>query len=131
MQTIHRQHSDRAGTKASGSAPPLLAGATVAIAGVGAALALADLSSPLRAPLTLFFLLVAPGVAIGAALPGLDPLSRVVVALIGSVAVDLLVAQALIATQSWSVRSGVTAVATLSSLSLLTTLVRRRADRES
>lgn len=131
MQMIHRQHSDRAGRPVPGFTPPLLAGATVGVAGAGAVLALADLSSPLRAPLTLFFLLVAPGAAIGAALPGLDPLSRAVVALIGSVAVNLLVAQALITTQSWSARSGVAAIAVLSSLSLLATLVRRRPDRES
>ncbi|NDZ90526.1 hypothetical protein G3I23_34170, partial [Streptomyces sp. SID10115] len=36
---------------------PLLAGAAVAVGGVGAVLALVDLGSPLRAPFTLFFLL--------------------------------------------------------------------------
>lgn len=100
------------------------------IAAAGAGLALADLDSSLRAPLTLFFLLVAPGAAIAAALPGLDPLSRTVVALVGSVAVNLLVAQVLIATQSWSARTGVAAIAVLSSLALLVPLLRGATGRE-
>ncbi|UGY90566.1 hypothetical protein [Streptomyces gobiensis] len=107
-----------------------MAGAAVGVAGAGAVLALADLNSPLRAPLTLFFLLVAPGAAIAAALPGVDPLSRAVVALLGSVTVNLLVAQVLIATQNWSVRGGVAAIAVLSSLSLLVPLLRHQSDHE-
>ncbi len=82
----------------------------VAVAGAGALLALTDADSPLRGPFTLFFLLLAPGAALGAALRGLEPFGRVVVSLAGAVAIDFLVAQAMLATHSWSVRGGITAV---------------------
>ncbi|WP_078871506.1 hypothetical protein [Streptomyces caatingaensis] len=98
---------------------PVVAGAAVAMAGVGAALALADIGSPLRAPFTLFFLLTAPACGIAAALRGLDPLSRAVVAGGGAVAVDLLTAQTMLALHSWSVRGGVAAVGAVSLLLFL------------
>ncbi|MEU6994314.1 hypothetical protein ABZ953_27130 [Streptomyces sp. NPDC046465] len=104
---------------------PLLAGAGVAVGAVGAMLALVDLSSPLRAPFTLFFLLAAPGAAIGAALRALTPWGRTVAAASGSFAVNLLVAQGMLALHLWSVRGGVSAVAAVSALILLPTAVRR------
>ncbi|MGW0828069.1 hypothetical protein [Streptomyces sp. NPDC002845] len=106
-----------------------LMGAACAVAGVGALLALTDTPSPLRGPFTLFFLLAAPGAALGAALRGLAPFGRVVTSVAGAVAVNLLVAQGLLATHQWSVRGGVVAVTLLSSLVLLLVLVRRPRDR--
>jgi hypothetical protein len=91
---------------------------------VGAALALADVDSPLRAPFTLFFLFAAPAAALAGALPRLDALTRTVVAVIGAGALNLLVAQAMLATHVWSVRGGVLAVGMLSAAPLLTTLAR-------
>ncbi|WP_223832749.1 hypothetical protein [Streptomyces venezuelae] len=108
---------------------PLLAGAAVAVGGVGAALALVDLSSPLRAPFTLFFLLAAPGAAIGAALGALTPWGRAVVSVAGAMALDLLVAQTMLALHAWSVRGGVATVAALSSLILLLTAGQRLRHR--
>ncbi|MFH8408355.1 hypothetical protein ACH4FX_26675 [Streptomyces sp. NPDC018019] len=105
---------------------PVLAGAAVAVGGVGAFLALADLASPLRAPCTLFFLVLAPAAALAAALGRLDPLSRTVVAGAGAVALDLLVAQAMLALHVWSARGGVVAVAVLSGGVFLGVSVRRR-----
>ncbi|MFI9722520.1 hypothetical protein ACIHFE_23155 [Streptomyces sp. NPDC052396] len=102
-----------------GDSLPVVAGVAMAIAAVGAALALADIGSPARAPFTLFFLLVAPACAIAAALRGLDPLSRSVVATGGAVAVDLLTAQTMLALHSWSVRGGVAAVGAVSLLLFL------------
>lgn len=113
----------------SGSGGPLLAGVAVSVAVVGAVLAFADSDSVLRGPFTLFFLLVAPGAAIGAALRGLEPFGRVVVSLAGAVAVNLLVAQGMIATHSWSMSGGITAVTVISSLVLLPSLVRRLRGR--
>ncbi|MFC5718599.1 hypothetical protein ACFP1Z_00180 [Streptomyces gamaensis] len=115
---------EEGGTGAARRAPaadslPVVAGAAAAIAGAGAVLALADIGSPLRAPFTLFFLIVAPAWAVGAALRGLDPLSRSVVAASGAVAVDLLVAQTLLALHAWTVRGGVAAVAAVSLLLFL------------
>ncbi|MFI1766471.1 hypothetical protein ACH41H_31060 [Streptomyces sp. NPDC020800] len=102
----------------------LLAGAATAAAAVGAALALTDTASPLRAPCTLFFLLTAPAAAIGTALRGLNPVGRVLCALAGAVVLNMLVAQGMLAVHRWSVRGGVVAVASLSLLLLLPALGR-------
>ncbi|MGW3340204.1 hypothetical protein ACWDCL_22320 [Streptomyces sp. NPDC001009] len=106
---------------------PLLAGAATGIAACGALLALMDSGSPLRGPCALFFLLAAPALAIAVALRGLDPFGRLVTALAGAVALDMLVAQAMLTVHRWSVTGGITAVAALSLLLLLATRVRQRA----
>ncbi|MGA4847938.1 hypothetical protein ACOBQB_17425 [Streptomyces sp. G5(2025)] len=111
---------------------PLLAGAAVAVGGVGAMLALVDLSSPLRGPFTFFFLLAAPAAALAAALRALAPWGRAVVCVAGAIAVNVLVAQGMLALRVWSVRGGVVAVTVLSALALLLTVawrLRRRAAR--
>ncbi|MEU9184493.1 hypothetical protein AB0D14_07990 [Streptomyces sp. NPDC048484] len=108
---------------------PLLAGAATTIAGIGAVLALVDVDSPLRAPFTLFFLLAAPGTAVAAALRGLEPFGRVLASLSAAVAVNLLVAQGMLAVHRWSAPGGIAAVAALSSLILLLVLVRRLRGR--
>ncbi|MEU6509558.1 hypothetical protein [Streptomyces sp. NPDC046942] len=104
---------------------PLLAGAATAIAAVGALLALTDSGSPLRGPCTLFFLLAAPAVAIGALLRGLEPFGRTLAALAGSVVLNMLVAQGMLAIHRWSVHGGVVAVGSLSLLLLLPALLRK------
>ncbi|MES4906990.1 MULTISPECIES: hypothetical protein [unclassified Streptomyces] len=93
---------------------PALMGVAVAIGGVGAALTLADIDSPPRAPLTLFFLVIAPASALGGALRGLDGPARAALAGIGALALDLLVAQAMLASHVWSVRGGVLTVGAVS-----------------
>ena len=105
---------------------PLLAGAATAVGGFGALLAFTGSDSPLRAPLTLFFLLVAPAVGIAAALRGFDPFARVLTSLAGSVVLNMLVAQGMLATHRWSARGGVMAMAVISALILLLVLMRRR-----
>ncbi|MEU8826344.1 hypothetical protein [Streptomyces sp. NPDC048636] len=105
---------------------PVIAGAAVGVGGVGAALALADVGSPLRAPFALFFLVVAPAAAVGGALRGLDAAARCVLAVTGALALDLLVAQAMLALHLWSVRGGVVAVGCLSLLILVGTRAARR-----
>ncbi|MGW1540312.1 hypothetical protein ACWCPM_08705 [Streptomyces sp. NPDC002309] len=130
MQTIRakRDASDGAERTGPGSGRDLvltLAGAATAVGAIGALLALIESDSPLRAPFTLFFLLAAPAVAIAAALDGLDPLGRAIVATAGAIAVDMLVAQGMLALRLWSVRGGIVAVTVLSALTLLLVLVRR------
>ncbi|MBT2399662.1 hypothetical protein [Streptomyces sp. ISL-100] len=120
MQTIGNKPS-----AAVADSLPVLAGAALAVSGVGAVLALADLASPLRAPFTLFFLIVAPASAVAAGLRGLEPLGRLVASAAGAVALNLLVAQAMLATQTWSIRGGVAAIAGLSALLFLLALLRR------
>ncbi|MFI0818396.1 hypothetical protein ACH4TX_18085 [Streptomyces sp. NPDC021098] len=104
---------------------PVAAGAAVGIAATGAALALADFDSPLRAPFTLFFLVVAPAAALGSALRGLDAAARTVLGVAGALALDLLVAQTMLALHIWSVRGGVAAVGVLSLLILSPALLPR------
>ncbi|MES4892046.1 hypothetical protein [Streptomyces sp. NPDC096012] len=96
------------------------------MAAVGALLASIDSASPLRGPCALFFLLMAPAAAIGTALRGLDPFGRVLCALAGAVAVDMLVAQCMLALHRWSIRGGVVAVTVLSLSLLLLGLFRQR-----
>ncbi|MFD8718257.1 hypothetical protein ACFV2H_09600 [Streptomyces sp. NPDC059629] len=103
---------------------PLLAGAATAIGAAGALLALTDSDSALRGPSALFFLLAAPAAAIALALRGLDPFARALTALAGAVALDMLVAQGMLATHRWSWRGGIVAVSAISLLLLL--LVRMR-----
>ncbi len=137
MQSIRGTTSSTASTDgAEGASPgpgrdlaPLLAGAATAVGGFGAALALAGSDSPLRGPLTLFFLLAAPAAAIGAALRGLEPIGRTIAALAGSVVVNMLVAQGMLALHSWSVRGGIVAVTAISCVLLLLVLVRRPRGR--
>ncbi|GAB7034455.1 hypothetical protein AB0G35_35550 [Streptomyces sp. NPDC021749] len=112
----------------AGVARSLALGAGVAAGVMGAVLALTDLDSPLRAPFALFFLLMAPAGALAVALGPMDPLGRAVVAGAGALAVDLLVAQAMVTLHEWSVRGGVLAVAAFSGV-LLCCAVRRRAGR--
>lgn len=94
--------------------------------GFGALLAFTGSDSPLRAPLTLFFLLVAPAAGLAAALRGFDPFARVLASLAGSVVLNMLVSQGMLATHRWSARGGVMAMAVISALILLLVLMVRR-----
>ncbi|WP_329240818.1 hypothetical protein [Streptomyces canus] len=105
---------------------PLLAGAATAVGGFGALLAFTGSDSPLRAPLTLIFLLVAPAAGLAAALRGFDPFARVLASLAGSVVLNMLVSQGMLATHRWSARGGVMAMAVISALILLLVLMARR-----
>jgi hypothetical protein len=96
---------------------------------VGALLALTGSGTPLRGPLTLFFLLVAPAAAFAAGLTGLDPFGRALASLAGAVVLDMLVAQGMLAVHRWSVRGGIVAVTAISSLVLLLVSVRRLRGR--
>ncbi|MGW5332170.1 hypothetical protein [Streptomyces bauhiniae] len=120
--------AEGAGTERAGPGrdlPALLAGAASGIAACGALLAVMDSGSPLRGPCALFFLLAAPALAITVALRGLDPFGRLIAALAGAVALDMLVAQAMLTVHRWSVTGGIAAVTVLSLLILLTTRRRR------
>ncbi|WP_247196204.1 hypothetical protein [Streptomyces sp. GESEQ-35] len=134
MQTIRIKTSSTDSAERARPGPardltPLLAGAATAVGGTGAILALAGSGSPLRGPLTLFFLLAAPAAAIAAALHGLSPLGRILVAVAGAVVVNMLVAQAMLALHRWSIGGGIAAVTAISALTLLLVLVRRLRGR--
>lgn len=110
MQTI----SDK--SSAGARFPPVLMGVAVGAGGVGAALTLAGVDTPPRAPLTLLFLAMAPASALACALRGLDGAARAVLAGAGALALDLLIAQTMLALHLWSVRGGVSAVGAASFL---------------
>ncbi|MEU6008514.1 hypothetical protein [Streptomyces sp. NPDC047453] len=134
MQTIRIKTASTPGSQRARPGPgrdlsPLLAGAATAVGGIGALLALTGSDSPLRGPLTLFFLLAAPATAIAAALRGLDPFGRVLASVAGAVVLDMLVAQGMLAVHRWSVSGGLLAVTAFSSLVLLLVLVRRQRGR--
>ncbi|MFD4971404.1 hypothetical protein [Streptomyces sp. NPDC058424] len=134
MQTIRIKTASTPGSQRARPGPgrdlsPLLAGAATAVGGIGALLALTGSVSPLRGPLTLFFLLAAPAAAIAAALRGLDPFGRVLASVAGAVVLDMLVAQGMLAVHRWSVSGGLLAVTAFSSLVLLLVMVRRQRGR--
>ncbi|GAA2931481.1 hypothetical protein GCM10010524_68020 [Streptomyces mexicanus] len=133
MQTLRIKTASTAAERArpgpGRDLPPLLAGAATAAVGTGVLLALTDSSSPLRGPLTLLFLLVAPAAAIAAWLGGLDPFGRVLASLAGAVVLDMLVAQGMLAVHRWSVPGGIVAVTVVSSLVLLLVPLRRLRGR--
>lgn len=136
MQTIRIKTPSSGTAQETGQGPgrdllPLLAGAATVVAAVGAILAFADADSPLRGPFTLFFLLAAPSAAIAAALRGLEPFGRVLASVAGGVAVNMLVAQGMLALHQWSMPGGIAAVTALSTLMLLLVLVRRLRGRTS
>ncbi|OIJ64144.1 hypothetical protein [Streptomyces mangrovisoli] len=93
--------------------------------GAGALLALTGSDSPLRGPLALFFLLATPATALAAALRGLDPFGRTIASLAGAVAVNMLVAQGMLAVHRWSVDGGIVAVTALSAALLVVVLLNR------
>ncbi|MHC3475505.1 hypothetical protein ACYF6T_43525 [Streptomyces sp. 7R007] len=106
-----------------GTLSPLLAGAATAVGVFGALLALTDADSPLRGPLTLFFLMAAPATALAAALRGLERFGRTLAALAGAVVLDMLVAQGMLAVHRWSVRGGIVAITVISVLLFLLSCV--------
>ncbi|WP_229898152.1 hypothetical protein [Streptomyces finlayi] len=108
---------------------PLAAGAGLAVAAAGAVLAFVDLPSPLRMPCTVVFMVLAPGLAVAGWLRGLEPLGRLVASTTAALALNLLVAQAMLAMRLWSIRGGIAAVAGISVLLFLLTLLRRRGGR--
>jgi len=134
MQPTREEATDSTGTQSFGKESlPLLIGAAFGVGAVGAVLAMADISSPVRAPFTFFFLVVAPAAALASVLRGIDPLSRAVVAIGAAMVVDVLVAQGMLALHLWSIRGGVGVVAAVSAvLFLLPPAVRAygRSDRK-
>ncbi|MFJ3305796.1 hypothetical protein ACIPSA_22230 [Streptomyces sp. NPDC086549] len=126
IKSASTDDAERARTGPGRDLSPLLAGAATAVGGVGALLALTDSGSPLRAPFTLFFLLAAPASAIAAILRGLDPFGRVLTSVAGSVVLNMLVAEGMLAVHHWSARGGVVAVTVLSLLLLLPALAHPR-----
>ncbi len=89
-------------------------GLVIAAATAGAVLAVAGIETPARLPLTLLFLLVIPALAITTLLTGIDALGKAVIAGSAAIVVDLVIAEAMILSGTWSPRLGVALVALVS-----------------
>ncbi|MFD3438792.1 hypothetical protein ACFWU3_14965 [Streptomyces sp. NPDC058685] len=104
---------------------PVLAGAAFAVSGVGVALALADVRSPLRAPFVLFFLFAGPACGLFAALSGFEPAVRAAIAAAGAVGIGLLAALPASSPHILDAGGGVVAVAAITALLFLWAPARR------
>jgi hypothetical protein len=100
-------------------------GAASAICAAGTVLTLTHLASPVRAPFTLFYLFVAPTLAVALLLPDADPLGRAVLATAAGVTLDLVLAAGMLALHMWSVGGGLVAVTVVSAALCLLPPLRR------
>ena len=91
-----------------------VAGGVIAAGTAGAVLALAEVQTPLRVPLVLIFLAGVPALAVASLLGGVDTFARLVVAGSAAIVVNIVVAEAMILSGTWSARTGLVAVALLS-----------------
>lgn len=101
-----------------------LVGVLVGAGAVGAALTLAGIESPAGPPLTLLFLVLAPGAAVTGLLRGLDLAARLALTLAGSIAIDALVAEAMLVAGLWSPRGGLAAITVITGIGLALQTVR-------
>jgi CHASE2 domain-containing sensor protein len=97
-------------------APRYLRGGILVAGSAGALLALAGINSAARGPLVLIFLLAAPGLAVASLLRRLDPGARTVVAVTAAIAVNVLVAETMLAAGAWSPLAGLLAIAAISAV---------------
>ena len=93
-----------------------LACAVIAAGLTGVALALADASTPLRAPLVLLFLAAVPTMAVAGLLRGLDTFARIFTACIAMVLINVLVAETMLAAGVWSADGGLVVVVVITAL---------------
>jgi hypothetical protein len=96
--------------------PVYLRGAALIIGGAGAILALTGVSTSIRGPAVLVFLVTAPALAVAALLSRVDPVARGIVAVTAAIAINVLVAEAMLAAAAWSPRAGLVAIAIISAL---------------
>lgn len=109
--------------------PAVAVGVLVAAGGVGAALTLAGVRSPVTGPLTLLFLLLAPAAGTALLLRSMDAPARAVVAGAAALVADTAVAETMLVTSHWSPRGGVAAVAVISAVLAVPAAARRLRGR--
>jgi hypothetical protein len=101
--------------------------AAIAAGSVGAIMAIANIGSPVRAPLVLIFLLVAPAAAIAGLLDRFDGLARLIIAGTAAIVINFLVAEIMLAAGLWSPRGSVIVVTVITVVSALAQVARVRA----
>ena len=80
---------------------------------LSAILAIADIDTPVRAPLVVIFLLAAPAAAVAGLLDRFDILARLVIAGAAAVVIDFLVAEIMLAAGLWSVPGSIIVIAAI------------------
>ena len=103
-----------------------LIGAALAAGTAGAILAFAGIATPARVPLVLVFLAVVPGMAVASLLGGIDMFARAVIAGAAAIVIDFSVAAVMIASGTWSTRTGLAAVAVVSGMIVIAQLLVRK-----
>jgi hypothetical protein len=96
----------------------------VAAGAVGVTLALIGTSTPLRTPLVVLFLAVAPTAAIARLLPGIDAFARLIVACTATVVVGALAAEVTVAVGVWSPRTGLVVIVVITAAAFAVQLPR-------
>ncbi|WP_055479606.1 hypothetical protein [Sphaerimonospora mesophila] len=91
----------------------------------GAVLVLADVETPARMVLAPLFMLVVPGAAIIGLLRDRDPLSTLTVGAAASLAINVLLAEAMLLFNAWSPRAGVATIGVLGFFLLVIRLLYR------
>lgn len=102
-----------------------LAGPLVALGAVLLAVVWVDVDTPLRLPLTVTYLFLAPGAAIVAHLEIAEPALELSLVFALSLTVDMLVAQTLVWTGDWNPRLGLAVLVGGCALSALGLMLRR------
>lgn len=90
-------------------------------------MAIANIGSPLRAPLVLIFLLIAPAAATAGLLDRFDGLARLVIAGTAAIVINFLVAEIMLAAGLWSPRGSVIVVTAITVICALAQVARVRA----
>lgn len=100
--------------KPSSAAVRWITGGAITAGAAGVVLAFAGVDTPVRVPLVVLFLTAAPAVAVASLLPGLDPFSRLMVAVAAALVINVVVAEAMLAADFWSLQAGLAIVALIS-----------------
>ncbi len=91
----------------------------------GAVLAIADIQTPVRPILIALFLLVVPGAAVAGLLRDRDHLTALTVGAAASLAINVLLAEAMLLFDAWSPRAGVVTIGVLGFFMLVIRLLYR------
>ena len=93
-----------------------MTGAVIVAGAAGAILVFAGIQTPARVPLALLLLAAAPALAVASLLGGIGSFAKMVVAGSAAIVIDILVAEAMVISGTWSPRTGLAAVVLLSIL---------------
>jgi hypothetical protein len=94
----------------------LLACAAIGAGLCGVGLALAGVTSPLRSPLVLLFLIAAPLLAVAGLLRGMDMFARIFASCAAMIVINVCVAETMLAAGVWSPRGALVAIVVITAV---------------